>query len=71
MRLSLIPPYITRDDTHMTSTLRGVGVRQKRGIIGRSKVGGRGGGGVASVFNIQYLFFLLKKIGFAQWRDII
>ena len=54
-----------RSDTHMTSTLSGGSgwVRQKCDVIGRW---GWGGGGVASVLEVQFLciflFFLLKKL---------
>ena len=30
-----------------------------------------GGGGLASVLDVQSLFFLLKKIGFAPWPDMM
>ena len=33
--------------------------------------GGRMGVGVASVLDVQSLFFLLKKIEFAPWLDIM
>ena len=51
----------------MTSTLMeiGGGVRQKWDVIGR-----KGRWGVASVLDVQFLFFLLKKIEFAPWPDI-
>ena len=29
-----------------------------------------GRGGLASVLDVQSLFFLFKKIGFARWQDI-
>ena len=42
-------------------------VRQKWDVIG-----GRGRrGGLASVLDVQSLFFLLKKIGFVPWSDIM
>ena len=55
----------------MTSTLReGIGVRGRGGGGGKnemlSDVGGGGGVRVASILDIQFLFFLLKTIGFAQ-----
>ena len=43
----------------MTSTLRGVGVG-----VGKAKMR-RGGGRLASVLDVQSLFFSLKKIRFA------
>ena len=56
-----------RGDTHMTSTLRGVGGKTKM-ICYRTL----GGGGLANVLDVQSLFFfLIKKIGFAPWLDIM
>ena len=58
-----------RGDTQMTSTFTGWeegGGGAKNEII--SDVRGRG---VASVLDVQSLFFLLKKIGFAPWTDIM
>ena len=48
-----------RGDINGTSTLEEVGVKQKLDVIGRRGVG------VVSVLDVQFLFFLLKKIGFA------
>ena len=50
---------VVKGDTHMTSTLREGGVKNEM----LSDVGGWGGE-LASVLEVQYLFFLLKKIGF-------
>ena len=59
---------LLRGDTHMKSTLMGYGVGggwQKWDVI-RHRVWG-----VASVLDIQSLFFLSKKIAFAPWPDIM
>ena len=46
-------------DTHMTSTLKVAGgIRHKRDFIGRRMVGE---GGVASVLDVQSLFFFIKE----------
>ena len=48
---------LTRSDTHMTSTFRGLrGEEAER---------------VESVLDIQSLFFLLKKLGLVPWADIM
>ena len=60
--------HVLRGNTHMTSTLRGgwEGVRQKWDVIGCKEVEGW------RVFLTSNLyFFLLKKIGFAPWPDIM
>ena len=72
---------IVRGDTHMTSTLKEdvcvclcvgeggggcAGVRDKNEML--SDVGG---GGLAILLDVQSLFFLLKKIRFAPWSDIM
>ena len=50
---------LLRGDTQMTST-------------GKNEVlSDVGGGGLASVLDVQSLFFLLKKIEFAPWPDIM
>ena len=50
----------------MTSTLKGRGEGGKNEML--SEVGG---GGLASVLDVQSSFFLLKKIAFAPWPDIM
>ena len=50
----------------MTSTLKGRGEGGKNEML--SEVGG---GGLASVLDVQSSFFLLKKIAFASWPDIM
>ena len=45
-----------------------MGVRQKWDIIGRK---GMGGGGLESDLDVRSSLFLLKKIEFAPWPDIM
>ena len=53
---------ILRGDTHMTSTLTRVDGVGKAKMRCYRKCGG---GGLASVLDVQSLFILFKKIGFA------
>ena len=54
-------------DTHVTYTLRGMGMGGGKNEM-LSDVGGEG---LASILDVQSLFFSLKKIGFAAWPDIM
>ena len=57
--------FIVKGNTHMTSILRGSGERGGGGKEKNEMLLDVGGGGLASILDVQSLFFLLKKIGFA------